>query len=459
MLCLVLLCSYSATALNSILEYSNSDSSPPLPPGYSYEQAEKDARSNSILEGEDLAESGQGLAVDASDTIQLYAGWNQISVPRWLSDGHNHGIDVFGDVDTGGHSIFTYNAQTGQWVQMMSNDIVVPLEGIWIYSTSLKQVSLYYAVSQPIPTKMLYTGWNLIGYWDLAPFSARETLISRSEMWVKVNGYDAIHQVQESSIFNTNPSYNSLMYPKKGYWLLLTDTSPLVPLIGTKDNQDQNYPQVGVIWGNAYIPPSAPLYWSDVTANNFYENLGSNGWRQMFTYGDNAAQEAQFSPPLDWYNVDGVDLAFYAGHGENYALNLPTLRMVWFSSCEWGDNDLEWIILHGCHTTQTPQNFKQIPHRAMNGVHLVCGYISEGYDCENGETGSTVSNFLLTDNTVKNSWCWGVDWVYNEPITLRTVGEVATCANDHIWGHGTVISDPPVDNYYNTWGYACHPPN
>jgi hypothetical protein len=62
----------------------------------------------------------------------------------------------------------------------------------------------------------------------------------------------------------------------------------------------------------------------------------------------------------------GVKLGFF-----------PT-SFVYYGLSEWGNNDLEWIFLHGCYTTQVPGNLKASPHRGMNGVHLVCGFYSVG---------------------------------------------------------------------------------
>jgi hypothetical protein len=340
---------------------------------------------------------------------------------------------------------------------MQSNSPVIPLEGIYIYSVSPYDVNLVFDTDNvDYPLKQLYPQWNMVGYWDVLPIAARAELISADPYWTQAMGFDASMQQYESTIFNSDPSWDTPMYPKKAYWLWMTDYGDYTPLAGTKDNRDSSYPTVGVEWGNAYSYPSAQLYWSDETATNFYDLLGNAGWKQMFNYGDMAAQEEHFTVANDRYYIDGVDFAFYAGHGEDYAINLPTYRFAWFSNCEWGDNDLEWIILHGCHTTQTPSNFKSFIHPAMNGVHLVCGYSSEGYDSEYGHTGAFVAGRLLSGSgsTVKDAWKFGIDDDFGAPITVRVIGENEAMGNEKIYGFGPV-SDPPVDQYYEVWNHDC----
>ena len=168
-------------------------------------------------------------------TINLYTGWNFVSTPRALADGHNTASTVFSGVNTGGHSIFIYDAATTSWQAMTANSTVKPLDGIWIYSTGPKAVSLTYK-NDPLgtpPTKAMYTGWNSIGFSDVNPAAAKDTLQSVQSQWTQLIGYNAASQVYETSIIkggsgshsDTNP-----MNPFKGYWLFMNAPGTLAAI-------------------------------------------------------------------------------------------------------------------------------------------------------------------------------------------------------------------------------------
>lgn len=164
--------------------------------------------------------------------INLKSGWNFISTPKRLADGHNTAGVLFGGVDTGGRSIFLYDAETGMWDSMSESSPVKPLDGIWIYSVNPVNIPLTYKTggADLPPTKLLYQGWNAIGFSDTTSVSARMTLLSVNvapmKVWSQAIGYNAATQSYESGIFNAEPSYNTLMHPTKGYWLYMNGQNP-----------------------------------------------------------------------------------------------------------------------------------------------------------------------------------------------------------------------------------------
>jgi hypothetical protein len=164
--------------------------------------------------------------------IDLNPGWNFISTPKRLADGYNTAGVVFGGVDTGGRSIYLYDASTGMWDSMSASSLVKPLDGIWIYSVYPIDIPLTFKTggADLPPTKWVYQGWNAIGFSDTTPVSARMTLLSVDNppnvKWSQVIGYNSASQSYESAIFNADPSYNTLMQPTKGYWLYMTGQYP-----------------------------------------------------------------------------------------------------------------------------------------------------------------------------------------------------------------------------------------
>jgi len=424
---------------------------PPYPPGW------EPSRSPIARDGDGLYPAT--VFDPLSSTLILYPGWNLVSTPLWLADGHDT-IAVFDEVDTAGHSVLWYNGSSGDWELIGPQEEFRPLEGIWIYANESYQIPLYFkpVEEQTGATNHLYSGWNIVGFYGLSQESARDTLISLRNAWTTAIGYDAETQDDEVSMIRGATGSHSdqrLMFPGKAYWVYMTEEATLVPLKATKDYHDLDYPQVGVEWVTEY-DFSSPLPMSDDNALGFYNTLGNAGWIQMFEYGNNETDGSHFTAATeDWRYIDGVDVAYYSGHASYHWLDLGPglLNVVPYTLCEWGDHDLEWIFLHGCHTTALPVDFKSLPYWAMNGVHLVCGYITVGWDTDDG---ATLATYLLNGETVKDAWFHAIDKTHDGNFTLRVIGENEACGNDHIWGSGSVISDQPVDGtVYDAWVHYC----
>jgi hypothetical protein len=403
-----------------------------------------------------LVESSQSR--DLPETLHLYNNLNYISIPLWLEDGYS----TYGECFDGYNiiQIYRWDNYLGYWVWPNSTDEIIPLEGFAIKANGAQDVTLHFKAEQyqiP-PTRYLYDGWSIVGSWDIPQWSARDNFISVVNAWTQATGWDAEHQQSETSIINGGSGIHSdqrVIYPGKGYWFWMDDPGTLVPLKGTADFQDLNYPQVGVEWVNDY--QVNPLSNSDDTALGFYNTLGNAGWVQMFEYGDDEAQVDHFTNDgVDWKFIDGVDIALFAGHGSfnitgNW-IRLMEPNIVLFPTCKWGDHDLDWIFLHGCHTTKYPVNFKSFPFWAMNGVHLVCGYDTVGWDCDDG---TTLATKLLQGKNVTQAWFEAIDITHDSQFLLRVVGENQDCGNDYIWGVGSVLSDPTVDSQVYQWDYQC----
>ena len=406
----------------------------------------------------------------ASNTLILHPGWNLVSTPLWLVDGYDTMQAIFSGVDTAGRGVLGYNCSSG-WESMGPLDEFRPLEGIWIYANGSYQIPLYFKPTQEQTgvTNHLYSGWNVVGFYGLSQESARDTLISLRNAWVTVQGYDAETQGYEVSMIRGATGSHSdrrLMFPGKAYWVSMTEEATLVPLKATKDYHDLDYPQVGVTWVDNYdFNWQHPLSQSSNTSRGFYNTLVvEGGWIPMFEYGDHEVFRGLFTSSEwggeDWKYIDGVDVALVASHGSASAMALSdVLGTFHFVDCSWGDNDLEWIFLHGCHTTNATETvFKCPPPRTytMNGVHLVCGFETEGWDVNDGENLATL---LLNGETVIDAWFNATDMTHGPPVRLRVLGESKDCENDHIWGSGSVESDEDlyVDPYVYQWQYTCLP--
>ena len=216
---------------------------------------------------------------------------------------------------------------------------------------------------------------------------------------------------------------------------------------GTGDDSDAISPEFGVEYKQNYNTgnnlPNSPAI-----AEGFYEVFDSAGWGCNFYIVDWDRDIQRWDWDSDAAHVDSVDLAFWAGHGDDSCILLDGLPLVlawvYFHDCNWGDQDLEWILLHSCHTAQVPGEFKAWPHWALNGAHLVCGFDTVGYDY--AQDGAAVANKLFNNYKVRHAWYHALDETHQSNVWIGIIGENAACGDDRIWGEGSVITDPPVDS-------------
>jgi len=168
--------------------------------------------------------------------LELVNGWNFISTPKKLKDGHNTARRVFGGVNTDIHHIYVCAAPTG-WADLESDNVVAPLDGIWIYSNGSCEV--YYAFDtnpwRIPPIKQLHAGWSAIGFSDIETASANSALTSVETRWAHLMGFNADNQTYETSITNNDQSggdrnESNPMLPGKGYWLYMMSDGGLAAI-------------------------------------------------------------------------------------------------------------------------------------------------------------------------------------------------------------------------------------
>jgi len=188
------------------------------------------------------------LPGSADFMLTLHPGWNFISVPQTLAEGHRTAGEVFSGVDTGGHSIFWYDASHQNWNQMNPLDTLDPIRGFWIYSVSSAQVPLTLNYDPSVEhTVVLQPGWNAIGFTYV--YSARDALFPVKNAWTQLIGYDSESQMYETSIINGGPGAHSDIYPVfpgKGYWVFMNEGGTLsfstYPLETGLPIVDESYP-------------------------------------------------------------------------------------------------------------------------------------------------------------------------------------------------------------------------
>ncbi len=173
------------------------------------------------------------LAALTPATMRLHKSWNFVSVPKKLAVGNNTFEQVFGLVNTSGHSSFFYDVKEG-WTAVNSTEEVMPLRGYWIYSAETTLVHLTYD-TYPLrtpPTRQLYKGWNAIGFSDTLPTDTNSVLTSIERSWAYLIGFDEAEQDYESAIINNDETggvhdEDNLMQPMTGYWIYVTEDCEL----------------------------------------------------------------------------------------------------------------------------------------------------------------------------------------------------------------------------------------
>jgi hypothetical protein len=166
------------------------------------------------------------------DSINLFAGWNFVSTPVKLKNHYDEVQQIFSGVDTGDNPTYLYDG--GAWNVMGGSDIMMALDGIWIYSTDDAAVSLNFDTDPlPVPpTKNLEASWNAIGHSSIVPVPANSTLSSVESEWTSLIGFDASDQSYDPEIINDDETGSSHdedapMYPTRGYWLYMTGAGEL----------------------------------------------------------------------------------------------------------------------------------------------------------------------------------------------------------------------------------------
>jgi parallel beta-helix repeat protein len=160
--------------------------------------------------------------------LDLQEGWNFISTPSVLVSGEEKAL-IFSQVDTSGHSLYTYRNTT--WIPVQADDPILPLHGYWIYAGVPSKVPLSFDPGTiPVPVH-LTRGWNAIGYPGIQQATASDALSSLDASWSYVVGYNASMQTYETPIRQESGG-NEMMYPSQGYWLYQNQEWDLQPVTG-----------------------------------------------------------------------------------------------------------------------------------------------------------------------------------------------------------------------------------
>ncbi len=164
-----------------------------------------------------------------ADAINLFAGWNCISIPYPLAEGNNT-AEIFSSVPTADHTIWMFRNQETGWVPVQETDLLVPGEGYWIYCTEPIIILLYPELSPDSGWReekgrgSETCGWHTMGITGTDPVPARFYMDSHAPDWSHLCVYDAQKQEYKRPIIRGRDdlfSDSRLLYPGEGFWCFI----------------------------------------------------------------------------------------------------------------------------------------------------------------------------------------------------------------------------------------------
>jgi len=190
----------------------------------------------------------------------------------------------------------------------------------------------------------------------------------------------------------------------------------------------------------------------------------ATGWTTAYGFSDNSAWEEDFkkqsSGGTDNSYADNVDLVLFSGHGNSSGFYFgTTYDDIQLSNldAEWGDQDLEWIIIDACQVLEYDSggvyNRWGWNSDAFSGLHYIFGYDTVSYDVDT--RGELFVQYATSGSTLREAWINAT--IISENGTkgayLRADASGTDTYNDHLWGFGSVSSDPtsPTSFSYARW--------
>ncbi|WP_373838107.1 S8 family serine peptidase [Methanospirillum sp.] len=169
---------------------------------------------------------------DLADKIYLYPGWNMVSIPYPLAQGHET-AQIFNGVKTASHTIWRYNSEKRFFSVVGPDDCLLQTDVVWVYSEDEICIRLNFDLSGDNQTvKQLYPGWNSAGVPGQQIITARDLLSPLTDAWTTVLVFDSKTKGFRPSIINGGYgtySPSRLLYPTEGWWIYMNRPEILLP--------------------------------------------------------------------------------------------------------------------------------------------------------------------------------------------------------------------------------------
>ena len=203
-----------------------------------------------------------------------------------------------------------------------------------------------------------------------------------------------------------------------------------------------------------------------------------SGWSQVFSLGCAACSEDYYKRSASggsensW--VDGTSIHFRNSHcGLAWdSFWGKTLSSIPFTDGSvtpgeayraWGDYDLEWMAVKCCSLLR--DSSKAYWYTTFDGLHLMLGFKTSSYGATNFGRDwaqrmkkTTILWWTWDGQTVTQAWFNTTDATQPSGTTARVLAEVYNNYNDHLWGQGSVSSDPSYNGWYWWWDHTAGSP-
>ncbi len=218
-------------------------------------------------------------------------------------------------------------------------------------------------------------------------------------------------------------------------------------------NDDTGAYEVGVEWIEDYSGSGlGNLQNTQEDAESFYNALGSIGWVKRFSYGNSLAWESDFEKGdvggYDILYIDSLDFAYFSGHGSPTAFFFGTSHdgdgsytyRVHYTEAEWGDEDLEWLVISACEVLKYDDPAGDVFDRwgwgVFKGLHMILGYDTISYD---RVVGDTFVSYMTRGMKIKDAWIQAN--IDIQPSDVYSA-YLRVCENDdYLPGYGSVSND------------------
>lgn len=231
----------------------------------------------------------------------------------------------------------------------------------------------------------------------------------------------------------------------------------------------------GVEWVEDYPDPHLDPPSDDVAEGFLYKlpvewtpsfNHGY-GWSSMFGRRVYSASERHFEKPenngWDSSYIDAVDFALFSGHGcENFLFfgfdndgDGKFRNAVWWHEAEWGDGDLEWIVIHACEVLKSSNVFNRWGWPVFRGLHAILGFASTVPFASLSNVGVEFVDYMTNVRgpfPIIDAWKWATRVSYLENVRAAYLVEWNN-RGDYLPGYGPVYPDvnPPIALEYLSW--------
>jgi hypothetical protein len=161
------------------------------------------------------------------------------------------------------------------------------------------------------------------------------------------------------------------------------------------------------------------------------------------------------NPGNDQYSFDKNDFSLFVGHGWWNGLVFANQVDAWDILGEyirWGNWDLEWAYIMGCHFTgdNGDPTYLANDQRMLAGAHAICGFVDQGSLVGNGiAQGRTWADLIRGQGlytyarTIIDGWDEGNDQWISGGIRIRNYYGYG-CRYDYLPGEGSYSQTDPI---------------